>query len=101
MYENSLEELEANSHHEHVLFGVVDVTEIERLTEGGVVQVFKHLAEAKVVVDVASLLGYLLIMMAAVYLVIKLRERRLLEKEQEMLLVLNFWSVVVFSMFSC
>ncbi len=51
-YENRLEELETKCHHEQALFGVVNVTEIESLTESGVIQVLKHLAETKVVIDV-------------------------------------------------
>jgi hypothetical protein len=47
-----LEQLDAQRHNEHVLFGVVDVTEVEGFAKSGLVKGIKHFAQAKVVVDV-------------------------------------------------
>lgn len=47
-----LQKLESNGHHEHVLLGVVNVAEIECLTQDCVVQAIKHFAQAKIVVDI-------------------------------------------------
>ena len=51
-YVNGLEELDAQGHHKHILSGMVDVAEIEGLTEGGVIQALKHVANTEVVVDI-------------------------------------------------
>ena len=47
-----LDQLDAECHHEQVLFGVVEVAEIEGVAKGSVVQRLEHLAETKVVVDI-------------------------------------------------
>ena len=45
-------ELVTDGHHEHVLFGVVDIGEIESFAKLSVVKFVEHLAQSEVVVDV-------------------------------------------------
>ena len=47
-----LEQFDAQSHHEHSLFGAVNFAEVEGFAKSGLVKGIKHLAQAKVVVDV-------------------------------------------------